>query len=114
MKLNSKTPPLTSVIARLGLAAVLSAVTVQPAWALTGGDVLDGMSSDESTGYMAGSIAMAAMIAGANGSRERAECIMNWYYEGDGVEEIVQALDHFKDREAQPVIYALINRACGE
>ena len=84
------------------------------ATALTAGDVLDKMNSDQSSGYFAGSVGMAALIAGASGKADRADCILNWYYEENGVEQIIQALDRFKEHEAQPVIYALINQACGE
>ena len=84
------------------------------AQALTGSEVMVKMTDIERGGYFAGSVGMAAMMAGAAGQTARQDCIMDWYYKKQGVEQLVQALDRFKDRPAQPVILALINRACGK
>lgn len=82
--------------------------------ALTGEDVLDTMNAAERGAYLAGNIDMAAQLSYHEGMHERSSCIFDWYYEGSGVEEILKALERFQDRQVQPVIYALINRACGE
>lgn len=87
---------------------------ITPASALTGAEVLDKMTDKEKSGYLAGSIGMAALIANTQEDFDRQNCIMDWYYRGHGPKQLVQALDHFRDREALPVIYALINRTCAE
>ncbi len=82
--------------------------------ALTGQDILDNMNSDQSHGYLFGSIEMAAFLSNVNGNTDRSRCIINWYNNDGGVNQIIQALGRFKDREAQPVIHVLIKKACGE
>ena len=57
---------------------------------------------------------MAAFLSNVRGDRTRLRCIVGWYFKEHGPKQVVQALDHFKDREALPVIYALIKRTCGE
>ncbi len=97
-------------------AAILlgAAVSGGPAAALTGADVLDNMSSDHRIGYLAGSIEMAAFLSASQGNTERGNCIMGWFYDKKGTEEIVEALARFKDKQALPVMNALIQRACGK
>lgn len=85
-----------------------------PAAAITAEDVLDKMSSDESTGYIYGSMETAAFLSHLQGKSERSECITDWYHDKGGVKQIIDTLHRFKDRQAQPIIYALIKRACGE
>lgn len=82
--------------------------------ALTGEDVLDTMNAAERSAYIAGNVDMAAQLSYHQGKRERSSCIFDWYYEGSGIEQILQALERFRDRQVQPVVHALINRACGE
>ena len=93
----------------LGVVAI-----ARPAAALTGGDVLDGMNTDQRGGYLAGAIEMAAFQLAAQGNTERGNCVMGWFYDKKGTDEIVAALARFKDRQALPVIQALIERACGK
>jgi hypothetical protein len=93
---------------------LLSAAYTSPGLALTGADVLQKMSADERSGYLAGNIDMAAQLIFRDGKHERSTCIFNWYYKGGGVAQVLQALERFKDKQVQPVIYALIDRACGE
>jgi len=95
-------------------AALLAFANAGPAWSLTGEDVLDRMSSDESSGYLAGSIEMAAFLSAMQGNNQRADCIMDWYYNQDGVEKLVAALSSYKDRQALPVVHVIIKKACGE
>jgi hypothetical protein len=108
MILNSRSALIVALTT--GAALLLSA----PAQSLTGEDVVERMSSEESNGYLAGAIEMAAFLSGTRENSERSDCIMNWYYEGDGVEELIAALTRYKDRQALPVIHLMINRACGE
>jgi len=84
-----------------------------PATALTGADVLDKMSNAEQTACFFGSAEMAAFMAHVAGNTERSRCITAWFQE-KGVLQIVQTMTAMKDRQAQPIIYTLINRACGD
>lgn len=85
-----------------------------PAWSLTGADVLDKMSADERAGYLAGTVDMAAFLAATQGQAQRTDCIMGWYYHQDGAKTIIAGLARYRDREALPVVHALIGRACGK
>jgi hypothetical protein len=98
---------LYSVTILLGVTAAL------PAAALTAGDILDKMSKTEQTAYMFGSAETAAFLAHVNGNVERGRCITKWFSE-KGVAEMVEAMNAYKEHEAQPIIYTLINRACGK
>ena len=47
--------------------------------------------------------------------KDRADCIMRWHFkEQKGGEQIMLALARFKDRQALPVIYAVVKPACGD
>ena len=96
------------VAALLALAGSASAAA-----ALTGEDVMTKMSDKESFAYISGSIEMAAFLAKADGADQKAACIIEWYFgDGNGGDQIDEALSHFKDRGAQAVMIALINRRC--
>jgi hypothetical protein len=96
------------------ITTLLCAAICPTASALTGAEVLEKMNADQRSGYLAGNIDMAAQLSFHDGRQERSTCIFNWYYEQGGVTQVVQAIERFKDRQVQPVIYALITRACGE
>lgn len=93
---------------------LLSFLFATPAYALTGGDILDKMNSDQRGSYLAGSVEMAAFLTSLEGNKERASCIMDWYYKQNGIDSIVAMLSKYKDRQALPVLQVLIKRACGE
>lgn len=100
---------LYSAMILLGIVAV-----ARPAAAITAGDVLDKMNADQRGTYLAGTIEMAAFLAGLGGNKPRAECIVDWYYNKTGTADVVGGLAQFKDRQALPVIYFFIKKACGE
>lgn len=114
MKATKKKASMAVTALCLGGALFFSVLPVKPALSLTGADVMEKMSKDESSGYLAGNIDMAIQLLYHQGQKERSNCIQDWYYHQGGVKQVVQALYHFKDRQAQPVIYALIERACGK
>lgn len=104
-----------SVTTRATLLASLALFSAVPAWSITAGDVLDRMSPDERGGYLSGTVEMAAFLSSIQDKKERAECIVRWYFkERKGTEQIMLALARFKDKQAMPVIHAVIKRACGE
>lgn len=98
------------------LAILLAGVSgAAPAHALTGADIMEKMDSDERFAYVAGAIEMAAFLSQVNGQPKKADCIMDWYFDRDtGTKQVYQALSHFNDRQAHPVIVALINKTCGK
>ena len=114
MKPDRRTASTVIVLGLLATVAVGWFVFPSPVTALTGEDVLDKMSSEERTAYLTGNIGMASFLTFAEGKNERSECITDWYYKDGGVQQLVTALGRFKDRQAQPIIYALIERACGK
>jgi len=103
----------TQYVGRCAAALFALSLSAAPAAALTGEDVMTKMGKDERNGYLAGAVEMAAFIAHHQGDSERSSCIMDWFFGGgNGPEEIVQALNHFKDRQAHPVLFVLMNRTC--
>ena len=94
---------------------LLICMAATPTGAVTGREVLEKMERIELAAYIAGSVEMAAFLAKTSGNAKRSSCIMDWYFhEGNGVDQIIQALFKFKDRPVQPVIYLLMKRQCGE
>lgn len=92
-----------------------ASVVALPARAITAGDVLDWMSSEERAGYLAGTVEMAAFLSGLAGNKKRADCIMAWYFDRkDGPRQITEWLGEYKERQALPVIHLVITEACGE
>ena len=96
-------------------ATILLGVTAgaPPAAALKAADVL-AMNSDQSTGYLFGSMEMASFLAYVAGDKERSRCISQWFNEKRGLSQILEAMEAFKDQQAQPLIYTMMKRACGE
>jgi hypothetical protein len=111
MKLNTPRVGLAA-IALVAVATLFSLYPSAPALSVTGEDVIEKMSSDHRAGYLTGSVEMAAFMAGMDGDRARADCIMTWFYDRKGTKEVVDALAEYKDRQALPVVMTIINRAC--
>lgn len=99
------------------LAGTLFAILIAaPAFAVTAADVLDKMSADERQGYISGALEMAMTAASNQGNGKKAECILNWYYKGDGsaAKTLIAALDRYRDKPASAVIGALLDKQCGK
>ena len=100
-------------VGRCAAALIFLSLSITPVAALTGEEVMTKMSNEESFAYISGSIEMAAFLAKAEGEDSKAACIIDWYFgSGNGAEQIDEALSRFKDRGAQAVMIALINRRC--
>lgn len=97
-------------------AAIVFALIATPAFALTGGDVIDKMTDKERAGYLIGAVEMAMYNASTAGNGKRAECISTWYFSQDGKAQkaVVAAFAQYKDRPAVALLNALINRQCGQ
>lgn len=86
-----------------------------PAAALTAQDVLEKMSPDERGAYLIASVEMAAFLAKVNGDKERSACIMNWWFDTPATNgRVVAVFERFSDRAPQPILYVLMNKACGK
>ena len=97
------------------IAFIVSFIAMAPAHAVTSEDVMNRMNDEERSAFIAWAIEMAALMFHLQGDREKASCIMEWFFEnGDGPQQVVQALIHFSDRPSHPVMLTLINRTCGE
>lgn len=73
------------------------------------------MSDEQRHAFIAGSVEMAALMFHLQGEREKASCILDWFFEGgDGPRQMIQALTHFSDRPSHPVMLTLMNRTCGQ
>ena len=88
------------------------------AQALTADDVLNKMNSDQQTSYIAGVV---GGLAYSRFLRDRPDttgmsCIQGWYY-GSGTDKWAQIETWFSrniDQQAEPLLYVLIKRECGE
>lgn len=100
----------------LAAAAVLS--SGEDASALTADDVLNKMSAEEQSGYLAGVV---GGLAYARFLRDRPDetsmsCVYNWFYTGeiDRHREINQWLERHLDKPVEPLLYVLIKKECGD
>ena len=102
-------------IGQCAAALVILSMSVPSANALTGEDIMSKMNADQRHAFIAGSIEMAALMFHLQGERQKASCVMDWFYDGDdGAQQILQAFAQFSDRQTHPVILTLINGACGQ
>ena len=82
---------------------------------LTANDVLQKMGDRESAAYIIASVEMAAFLAKVNGDKERSACIMNWWFDTPATKrKVIAVFERFSDRAPQPILYVLMNKACGD
>ncbi|MFY0311165.1 hypothetical protein ACFMBG_14845 [Leisingera sp. D0M16] len=94
--------------------ALLQAGGTSPALALTAGDVLDKMNADQRYGFISGAVDMASQLYAEGGNREKGECALSWFFDGDdGIRMIHDFFDAHKDKDAVGLLSILINRQCG-
>lgn len=94
---------------------VLTVIALLPlkAHAVTAGDVLDGMSNDESGSYISGAVTMLAYELSRTGQGDEAACIIDWYFKGGGgPHEVVAVFDNHKELPAVAIIRTLADRHC--
>ena len=89
-----------------------------PAQALTADDVLNKMNTDHQTSYVAGVIGGLAYSRFLRDKPDQSgmDCIYRWYY-GSGSEKWTQIETWFSrhlEKEAEPLLYVLVKRECGE
>jgi hypothetical protein len=97
------------------LAILLASVsTAAPAHAVTGADVTDRMNKDQRNGFLFGALEMAAFQDQLAGRNERARCILGIFGRENDPLLLDNALSHYKDRSAMPVIHLVIKQECGE
>ncbi len=69
----------------------------------------------ESGAYISASIEMAAFMAHVQGDKQRSSCILNWYFDTPGTpSKVIAVFARFPARAPQPILYVLINKACGK
>lgn len=102
-------------ISLLVSAFLASSLITFPAAALTAQDVLEKMDNKESWAYLTASIEMAAFLAKVRGDIERSACIMKWWFDTSEAEDkVITVFARFPDRAPQPILYVLMNKACGK
>lgn len=92
--------------------------TSQEAAALSADDVLNRMTAEEQNAYIAGVV---GGLAYSRFLRDRPDesgmsCIYDWYYTGteERHRQINQWFERHLDKPAEPLLYVLIKRECGE
>lgn len=86
--------------------------------ALTADDVLNKMSAEERVAYVSGIV---GGLAYSRFLRDKPDetgmnCIYDWYYTGEEArhQQITQWFERHLDKPAEPLLYILIKRECGE
>lgn len=97
----------------VSLAALCMALS-SPARAITAGDVMNEMSSEQRTGFFTGAIDMASHLFAVGGNREKAECAVNWFFGREGsLGSVHSFFEEHQDKDAVGLLHVLINRECG-
>ena len=101
----------TIVVAVLaGLLAIPS-----PALAITAGDVVEKMKGYEDVRFIAGAVDMYSHLMARNGSQQKADCAVTWFFETDGaLREVLGVFENYRDKDAVALIEILINRHCSK
>lgn len=81
--------------------------------ALNGAEVVDGMSSGEAVSYIFGSIDAMSTMAYIAGDKKQSACMVDWLSNRKATDRVLKALERFRDREVQSVIYAMAKKECG-
>lgn len=107
-----------SQLSAILLAGGMFASSGGAAQALTADDVLNNMSAEEQTAYIAGVV---GGMAYSRFLRDRPDesgmsCIYDWFYTGQEARhrQINQWFERHLDRPAEPLLYVLIRQECGE
>jgi hypothetical protein len=115
MKTDSRRISRAGSVAVIAATAFFSMFPSAPARAIDAGEVMDKMSDDERSGFIAGSVDMAAHLYAMDGNGEKADCAVKWLFDDESsLEEIFAFFDAHKGRDAVGLLSVLINRHCGE
>lgn len=91
----------------------LLAYSPSKAEAITAGDFLDRMTTAERTAFIDGAIEMLSYQHAKAGDKQKASCVIDWYYRGGpGPEQIPPAFSKNKGLPAVGILATLINRRC--
>ncbi len=87
-----------------------------PAVAFTGKEMMEEFSRDERILYVTGLVDMARYQAHLDDDAERSQCILDWFHSSElkPMTQIEQVFSRYDDKQAQPLVVVLINRACGK
>jgi len=97
------------------VALLAGAFAAGPALAITAGDVMDKMNSDQRSSFLSGAVDMASHLYAIDGNRTKGECALDWYFRTEGsLREVHTFFDAHKDKDAVGLLSILINRHCGK
>lgn len=97
-----------------GAVSALVLLSATSALSLTGEEVLNKLSYEEQKGYVIGVVHTLAYTESQSGEQEKGSCILRWYVEERGAEQVNAMLQRMKEVQAIPIIARLAERACGE
>lgn len=97
------------------LTGLLWAVASTPAYAIKNEDIIKTMEPDAASAYVGATVEAISYMAFLLGNEEGYRCILNWYFQNDHVQgKVARTLASYPDKTPQPVIFALIETACGD
>jgi hypothetical protein len=82
------------------------------AHAVTAGDFLDRMNADERTGFIDGAFDMLGYELTEEGQGDKAACIIQWYFQGDGPKAVAEVFASHRDFPAVAILRKLADRHC--
>lgn len=96
------------------IAVVLTGAVCRPALALTNADVLDKMEQKEQYAYITSVVHTNSYFAYLERNSATSKCIGSYLKKDGAWDRLLAALDHFRDKSPQAVIYTLLKRDCGD
>ena len=94
------------------LLALTVALIPTQALAVSAGDFLDRMNADERSGFINGALDMLAYDLTQAGQGGKAACVVQWYFEGQGPEEVAAVFPNHPDLPAVAILRTLADRHC--
>ena len=96
----------------------MAALGAKGALALTAHDVLNKMSAEEQAAYLAGVVGGLAYSRYVRDTPDTSgmACIHDWYFAGETERQrqIMQWLERHSEKPAEPLLYVLIRKECGD
>jgi hypothetical protein len=91
-----------------GTVLILSLLLSTSAQAMTGAEFLDKLNDQQRASYVDGAVEMLAYVMPG----DKAKCVFDWYYRGQGPEQLIRALRQNRELPVTGILKVLVKRLC--
>lgn len=75
---------------------------------MNGAEFLDNLNDQQRSAYVEGALDMMAYDMPV----PKAQCLRNWYYQGEGPKQLIGAVRQYRDKPVQGILQVLAKRLC--